>query len=254
MHLLPRVLVVVILLVAMFLLIHQAKVLAAAEEPEMARLVTYYISILALAAVTAVVSCVSLLPLLGEFMGNVLFTPNQQIERSPHHDALAMLAAGDFQGAIDKYRAVFEDDPQDLHAASEIVRLYCEKLHEFEPAEDFLVEALSYEERTPEDAAFLSQRLVDVCWNCQQDGIRARAILIKIAEDMPETREAANALHRLQEIDRVMNQDVYLAPEAPATTAVEGEVVAEAGAPEEAASEPPQEKTPLEHFTKKCGQ
>jgi len=237
MRLLPRVLIVAILLAAMFLLIHQAKALAAAQETEMSQLVAYYISILALAAVTAVVSCVSLLPLLGEFMGNVMFTPNQKIERSPHHDALARLAAGDFQGAIDEYRAVFEEDPQDLHAASEIVRLYCEKLHEFEPAEDFLVEALSYEDRTPEDVAFLSQRLVDVCWNCQQDGIRARALLIKIAEDMPETREAANALHRLQEIDRAMNQAAYL-PHEVAEGA--GEATAEAGAQAEAEGEPPQ--------------
>ena len=243
MRFLPRVLVVVILLVAMFLLIRHVKVLAAAEEPEMSQLVTYYISILALAAVTAVVSCVSLLPLLGEFMGNVMFAPTQQIERSPHHDALARLAAGDFQGAIDEYRAVFEDDPQDLHAASEIVRLYCEKLNAFEPAEDFLVEALSYE-RTPEEVSFLSQRLVDVCWNYQKDGIRARAILIKIAEDMPETREAANALHRLQEIDRMMNQDVYLPHEATGEVPTEGAVAAEAGVQAEAEGEPSREKTP----------
>ena len=50
---------------------------------------------------------------------------------------------------------------------------------------------------------------MDVCWNYLHDGIRARAILIKIAEDMPGTREGANALHRLQEIDRLMNMPVY---------------------------------------------
>ena len=207
MRLFPRVLAVAIMLAAMFLLIRHVKVLSASEEVEMSQLVTYYVCILALAAVTALVSCISLLPLLGEFAGNFMFTPNEKIERSPHHDALARLAAGDLQGAIDEYREVFEGDPQDLHAASELVRLYCEKLHEFEPAEDFLVEALSYEDRPPAEVAFLSQRLVDVCWNYQKDAIRARAILIKIAEEMPETREAANALHRLQEIDRAMSLD-----------------------------------------------
>jgi len=239
MRLIPRVLAVASMLAVMFLLIRHVKVLAANEEVEMSKLVTYYICILGLAAVTALVSCVSLLPLLGEFAGNVMFTPNEQIERSPHHDALAKLAAGDFQGAIDAYRAVFEDDPRDLHAASELVRLYCEKLHEFEPAEDFLVEALSYEDRSPEESAFLSQRLVDVCWNFQKDGVRARAILIKIAEDMPETRQAANALHRLQEIDRMMNQEVYLAQQDP-TGAQPAEMEAlpeESGQPIEKTSE-----------------
>ena len=86
MRLIPRVLAVAIMLAVMFLLIRHVKVLAANEEVEMSKLVTYYICILGLAAVTALVSCVSLLPLLGEFAGNVMFTPNEQIERSPHHD------------------------------------------------------------------------------------------------------------------------------------------------------------------------
>lgn len=213
MRVFPRVLAVVIMLAAMFLLIRHVKELTAVEDVEMSQLVVYYVSILGLATLTALVSCISLLPLLGEFAGNFMFTPNEKIERSPHHDAMARLAAGDFQGAIDEYRAVFEDDPNDLHAASEVVRLYCEKLNEPDPAADFLVEALSYDERTPEDVAFLSERLVDVCWHFQHDGIRARAILIKIAEDMPETREGANALHRLQEIDRIMSQEVYVGTE-----------------------------------------
>ena len=86
------------------------------------------------------------------------------------------------------------------------------------------MEALSYPDRTPEQTAFLSQRQVDVCWNYQHDGIRARAILIKIAEDMPETREAANAMHRLQEIERAINEQAYLSEQAP--VAQEGSVPA----------------------------
>lgn len=245
MRLIPRVLAVVVMLAAMFLLIHHVKVLTAADEMEMSDLVTYYICIIGLAVVTAIVSCVSLLPLLGEFAGSFMFNPDEKIERSPHHDAMALLAAGDFQGAVDEYRVVFEDDPDDLHAASEVVRLYCEKLNQPDPAADFLVEALSYADRSPEDSAFLSQRLVDVCWHFQHDGIRARAILIKIAEDMPETREGANALHRLQEIDRIMNQDVYVGTEpervepavaaaAPATLPVEAAEPGATGKPTQA--------------------
>ena len=235
MRLIPRVLAVVIMLAAMFLLIRNVKELTEAGDPNtgeqitMSEQVSYYVCILGLAAATAVVSCVSLLPLLGEFAGNLMFTPNEKIERSAHHDAMVRLAARDFQGAADEYRTVFEDDPEDLHAASEVVRLYCEKLHNPDPAADFLVEALSYSDRSPESIAFLSERLVDVCWHHQHDGIRARAILSKIAQDMPETREGANALHRLKEIERIMNQDVHLATEQasedPAVAAAEAEPV-----------------------------
>jgi len=243
MRLLPRLLIVAVMFFLLYGLMQYVKGMEASGIED-GQLVPWKFGILALAGVTAVVTCVALLPVAGEFLGNFIFTPNQKMERSPHADALAKLAAGDFEGAIEEYKDVFDGDPQDTHAASEIVRLYCEKLNEPDKASDFLVEALSYSERTPEEIAFLSQRSVDVCWNYQRDGIRARAILIKIAEDMPETREAANALHRLQEIDRAINEQAYatdspfsselpLAADA-ATPAAQEESVPVVGKPPEA--------------------
>jgi len=226
MRLLPRVIAVLVMLVALFLLISRLRGLQAAGEVETSRLVSYYFWILGLSAATALVTCICLLPLLGEFAGGFLFNPNEEIERDPHASALAKLAAGDFQGAIDDYREVYEDDPQDTHAATEIVRLYCEKLNEPDPAAEFLIGALSYPDRTKEEIAFFSQRLVDVCWIHQHDAIRARAILIKIAEDMPETREAANALHRLQEIERSLGQEVPLPMKSAITEAAKLPLVA----------------------------
>ena len=210
MRILPRILAVAGLLYGLFALMrHVEKLQAAGVESN--QLVSYYFVILGLVAVTAIIVCVTLLPIVGEFLGSFMFTPNQKIERSPHADALAKLNAGDFEGAVEEYKEVFENDPQDIHAASEVVRIYCDKLGDSESAGAFLAEALAVSDRTPEEAAFLSQRLVDVCWNYQRDAIRARAILIKIAEDMPETREAANALHRLQEIDRALNESEFMA-------------------------------------------
>ena len=150
MRIFPRVLLVVLMVAGMYLLIQHVR--SFPENVEMSKLVSYYIGILGLAAVTAVISCISLLPLVGELAGNFLFTPNEKIERSPHADALAKLAAGDFEGAIEAYRKVFEEDPQDTHAATEIVRLYCEKLGQPEPASDFLVDCLLYTSPSPRDS------------------------------------------------------------------------------------------------------
>lgn len=221
MRIFPRIIIVAALLAAMFLLIRHVEALQNAGV-ETSKLVTFYFAILGLAVVTALIFCVTMLPLLGEFIGNFMFTPNEKIERSPHADALAKLAAGDFLGAVEEYREVFQDNPQDTHAASEIVRLYCDKLEDPESAAGFLAEALAVGDRTPEEIAFLSQRMVDVCWLHQHDAIRARAILIKIAEDMPETREAANALHRLQEIDRAINESEFLAQDDSSTPGPQG--------------------------------
>jgi hypothetical protein len=45
---------------------------------------------------------------------------------------------------------------------------------------------------------------VDVYWNQKRDASRARHMLMQIAETMPNTRHAANAMHRLHEIDRAL--------------------------------------------------
>ena len=229
MRILPRVLLVALMIAGMYLLFQHVR--SFPEDVEWSKLVKYYIAIMGMAAVTALVSCVSLLPLMGELAGNFLFTPSQEVERSPHADALAKLAAGDFEAAVAEYRKVFDDDPQDTHAASEIVRLYCDKLDQPEAASDFLVEAISVGERTPEEWAYLSERMVDVCWLKQHDGMRARAILTQIAEQMPETRQAANALHRLQEIERTLNEEAYLASQAAQAAPVESAPAAEEAAP-----------------------
>ena len=225
MRIFPRVLLVALMIAGMFFLIQHVR--SFPEDVEWSRLIKYYIAIMGLAAVTAVVTCISLLPIVGDLAGHFLFTPNQKIERSPHADALAKLAAGDFEGAIEEYREVFEENPQDTHAASEIVRLYCDKLGQPEPAADFLVEALSVGERNPEEWAFLQERMVDVCWGYQHDGVQARAILTHIIEQMPETRQSANAMHRLQEIERILSEETYLAAQAAAqageTPAAEGQ-------------------------------
>jgi len=239
MRIIPRVLAVVLMLTAMFLLIKHVRGMEEAETIARSQLVTYYFAILGLGAVTAFVFCVSFLPLLGEFLGNFVFTPNERIERNPHAEALSKIAAGDFAGAVEEYRAVYDDNQDDLLAATEIARIYCEKLNDPESAMAFLVEAHSLSDRSPEDDAFLSNRLVDVLWLHMRDGIRARAILIKIAEDMPETREAANALHRLQEIDRIMNEQ-YFEPLAPTVAA---EPAVDAG-PLQGAEEPHTQNTP----------
>lgn len=209
MRIFPRVLLVALMIAGMFFLIQHVRTFP--EDVEWSKLIKYYIAIMGMAAVTAIVTCVSLLPIIGDLAGHFLFTPNEKIERSPHADALAKLAAGDFEGAIEEYREVFDDNPQDTHAANEIIRLYCEKLGQPEQAADFLVEALSVGERAPEEWAFLQERMVDVCWNFQHDGVQARAILNHIIERMPETRESANASHRLQEIERTLSEEAYRA-------------------------------------------
>ena len=82
-----------------------------------------------------------------------------------------------------------------------MAKIQCEHLENPAGAAETLEEALK-KEWPPESAAFLSSRLVDVYWKYQHDAPSARALLMQIIEAMPETRHSANAMHRLQEIDK----------------------------------------------------
>lgn len=143
----------------------------------------------------------TLLPKIGESIGNFFFHPNEQIEKNPHSAALGALACGDYERAVREYEAVVRKNPDDTLALSEIARIYCEKLHSPEHAAAVLEQAIE-RDLLPEDAAFLCARLADVYWIHQHDISKARELLLQVIETMPNTRHAANASHRLQEIER----------------------------------------------------
>ena len=182
---------------------HQVVEIRDADNPDNTKLLVLFAAILFVAVVIGTIIAVAVIPSIGETIGNFFFNPNQQIEKNPHFDALAKIAQGDYEGAIADYKKNLAEDPHDMHALSEIVHIYCDKLHDHDAAEKFLEESLQ-QEWPPEQGAFLASRLVDVYWNHKHDATRARHVLLQIAETMPDTRHAANAVHRLHEIDRAL--------------------------------------------------
>jgi tetratricopeptide (TPR) repeat protein len=137
-------------------------------------------------------------------IGNFFFQPNEQVARDPHADAQAAAARGEYAEAVEEYRKLLESDPNDLLAYSEIAKLCCDHLEDPAAAAQTLEQALE-REWPPDDAAFLTTRLVDVYWQHQRDARSARALLMQIVEAMPGTRHAANAEHRLKEIEQQLS-------------------------------------------------
>jgi tetratricopeptide (TPR) repeat protein len=187
------------------------------------KVIVLFLAIIFLAIVIGGIVAIAIIPAIGETVGNFFFNPNQQIEKSPHSDALAKIAQGDYEGAIGEYRKNLAENPDDMHALSEIIHLYCDKLHDHDAAEQFLEESLK-NEWPPEQGAFLASRLVDVYWNHKHDAARARHVLMQIAETMPDTKHAANAVHRLHEIDRALANEAAGILPAPAAGLPPGEV------------------------------
>ena len=194
------------------------------------KVMLYFAGILVLFVVIGFIIAMSLIPAIGDRIGAFFYNPNEEIEKDPHADALACMAQGDYGGAIKEYFKALDGNSLDTHALSEIAHIYCDKLQDSDAARATLEEALR-REWPEEESVFLRNRLVDIYWNYQKEAILARQLLIDIAENMPETRYAANAQHRLLEMDRILNSD-YSAPiaggepsaetEPPVTTEPEG--------------------------------
>jgi tetratricopeptide (TPR) repeat protein len=152
-------------------------------------------------AAAGILLAFSVMPQIAEGIGNLFFHPNEKIEKNPHADAMGAIARGEYEQAIEEYRKVYERNPEDNLALSEMARLYCEKLHNPQPAAEILEAALQ-RELLPEDAAFICTRLADLYWTHQHNAAGARALLLQVIETMPNTRHSANASHKIQEIER----------------------------------------------------
>ncbi len=171
------------------------------EPSDAGKIVLCFGGVVVVGAAAGLLIVTMVMPAIGEAIGGFFFSPNEKIEKSPHADALVAIAHGDYEKAVQEYLKAFGDDPHDTHALSEVARLECEQLGNPETAADILEQALE-REWTPEDAAFLTSRLVDVYWKYQHKVREARALLMQIIENMPETKHSANAQHKLQEIER----------------------------------------------------
>lgn len=214
---LTRILFLSGLLLLGYVLIKQVVIIRDSDNPDDSKLFLLFGGLLLVAVVIGIMAALSIIPSIGETIGNFFFNPNQKIEKNPHSDALAKIAQGDYEGAIEAYKKNLANNPDDMHALSEVIHLYCDKLHDHDAAEHFLEEALK-SEWPPEQGAFIASRLVDVYWNHRHDAARARHVLMQIAETMPDTRHAANAIHRLHEIERVLaDQAAGIVPHAAET-------------------------------------
>lgn len=203
MRILVRLVIVAALTYLGVVLFWDARAYQASEAADQTKLVLYFVGVIFVGLAVGAIVALSLIPMIGEYVGSFFFNPDQEIEKDPHSGAVAKIAAGDYEGAIEEYRKVFEANPSDTMALSEIAHFYCDKLANPDAAAEELEQALQ-REWPAEESAFLCNRLVDVYWTYLHDGARARALLVQVAETLPDTKHAANALHRVRDIDRAL--------------------------------------------------
>ena len=200
---LVRVLIVLALVWFCVVLFGDARAQMNKPEPDQSKIILYFGSVVLIGGVAGVLVVTMVLPALGDAIGNMFFSPNERIEKAPHSEAMAAIARGDYEAAVQEYLRAFEKDPTDTLALSEMAKIECEHLGDPTAAADVLEQALQ-REWEPADAAFLTARLVDVYWKYQHNARDARSLLMQIIDSMPGTKHAANAQHQLQEIERAL--------------------------------------------------
>lgn len=201
MRALPRLLLFLGLAYLTFVLFHEASLARKNPEVDPSKIVLLFAVTVLVGGTAAIIVVSMVLPALGDAVGNFFFQPSEEIEKDPHSSAQAALARGDYAGAVEEYKQIIAADPTDTLSYSEIAKISCEHLDDAAGAAAVLEEALQ-REWAPDDAAFLTARLVDVYWKFQRDIRGARALLIQIMENMPGSRHAANAEHKLKEIEQ----------------------------------------------------
>ena len=156
--------------------------------------------LVALAAYSAVVFIVYILPVVvGRFTVEMLGSEDQ-VEADPMHDAHALHAQGDFPGAIEAYREVAAEQPANRLPWIEIAKIQRENLEDPHSAITTLRNALESYDWRVNDAAFFMFRLAEMYEQDVQDQVTAIEILQQVVELFPETRHSANATHRLREL------------------------------------------------------
>lgn len=151
------------------------------------------------AGLVGIVFVFEILPLIAHKVTHAVYDSAEMVERDVMHDARALFAQGEYEGAIVAFRKAADADPTNRFPWVEIAKIQKDNLHDPAAAIATLSEAVQCQEWQVEDAAFFLFRLVELYDESMSDRESATGILNQVVELFPETRHSANALHKLRE-------------------------------------------------------
>lgn len=141
------------------------------------------------------------LPRFGDAVGTAMFSSGEEVAQDGGIKAAALIARGDYEGAIGEYEKVLVEKPDEPHPVSEMAKTCAEKLKDPVRALHILKSHLEGRHWSEDNAAFLMFRMVDIHTQ-QHEFDEAKDILEQIAGNFPGTRHSANAKHRINEVEQ----------------------------------------------------
>ena len=119
------------------------------------------------------------------------------------HDARAAFAKGEYPEAVRLYRKVWLQDKSNRFPIVEVAKIQHDNLESPSLAVDTLREALESNDWRENDAAFFMFRIADIYENDLEQHEGAVQILQQVIEELPGTKHAANATHKLRELGAI---------------------------------------------------
>ncbi len=157
----------------------------------------------------------SFLAAIGERIGNSLYMPgDKNFQISPEYSvAEARAGVGKYQEAIDEYRKVIIEYPDDIYPHLRIAEFAAKHLNDLKLAELELLSALG-KAKGVDSTALAAGRLADLYQHTLQDPARALDVMKQLREKIPGTKQARLAEERITVLESIVHDGVVL-PKSP---------------------------------------
>ena len=161
-----------------------------------------FVSVMGLTILGGILFVLFVLPRIGESIGAFFYSAPAKIEPDAFTKAAAKVTQGDYEGAIEAYREIALDEPDNRFPIIEIAKIQQDHLDNVDAAITTLEGAVESKEWPINDATFFIFRIQDLYLTEKNDEARAKELLQLVIEKFPDTRHSANAHHKLNEINQ----------------------------------------------------
>lgn len=161
-----------------------------------------FVSVMGLTILGGILFVLFVLPRIGESIGAFFYSAPAKIEPDAFTKAAAKVTQGDYEGAIEAYREIADDEPDNRFPIIEIAKIQQDHLGNVDAAIMTLETAVESKEWPVNDASFMIFRIQDLYLNEKDDKGRAKELLELVIEKFPDTRHSANAHHKLNELNQ----------------------------------------------------
>lgn len=154
------------------------------------------------AGVVGILFVVHVLPAIVQRFTHAIYDSGEMVGHDVMRDARSLFAQGEYEAAIEEFSNAIAAEPGNRMPWMEIAKIQKDCLDDPQAAIETLSQAIEAFGWPMDDGVYFRFRLAELHEQVNGDHTAAAALMQQVAELYPNTRHAANAKHRLQELDQ----------------------------------------------------